>query len=101
MEFEIVGAIKIKDGLFIGDECAAQDLEFVVTNKVTRIINCAGKQIPNHWETVGVIYLTYFWLDNEKQIIFDHRDEVLNATYKFIEEAISLGDSVLVHSVRG
>ena len=38
----MIGAIKIKDGLFIGDELAAQvnssyskDLEFVVANKVT------------------------------------------------------------------
>lgn len=35
---DMIGAIKIKDGLFIGDEMAAQDLEFVVANKVTRII---------------------------------------------------------------
>ncbi len=32
-QFDIVGAIKIKDGLFIGDEVAAQDLEFIVANK--------------------------------------------------------------------
>lgn len=31
-----------------------QDLEFVITNKVTHIINCSGKQIPNHWEPIGV-----------------------------------------------
>jgi len=30
---------------------------------VTRIINCAGRQIPNHWEPIGVAYLTYYWLD--------------------------------------
>lgn len=101
MEYEIIGAIKIKDGLFLGDEFAAQDLEFVVTNKVNRIINCAGKQIPNHWETVGVQYMTFYWLENDKQIIFDHKDEVMNNTYKFIEEALLVGDSVLVHSVRG
>ena len=40
-----------------------QDLEFVVANKVTHIINCAGKQIQNHWEPIGVAYLTFFWLD--------------------------------------
>jgi hypothetical protein len=55
---DMIGAIKIKDGLFIGDELASQvrnarhffnihftvqDLEFVVANKVTHIINCAGK----------------------------------------------------------
>lgn len=36
---EFIGAIKIRDGLFIGDQLAAQDYEFVVTNKVTHIIN--------------------------------------------------------------
>lgn len=35
----MIGAIKIKDALFIGDELAAQDLEFVVNNKVTHVIN--------------------------------------------------------------
>ena len=35
----IIGAIKVKDGLFIGDELAAQDLEFLITNKVSSIIN--------------------------------------------------------------
>ena len=52
---QAVGAIKIKDGLFIGDEFAStvslpffpkfdlfKDLEFIMNNKVTRIINCAG-----------------------------------------------------------
>lgn len=81
----MIGAIKIKDGLFIGDELASQvilfltfmkyltiiflqDLEFVVANKVTHIINCAGKQIPNHWEPIGVAYLTFFWLDQDNQV---------------------------------
>ena len=74
MEVDVVGPIKIKDGLFIGDEYAAQvivfiqDLEFVVANKVTHIINTAGRQIPNHWEPIGVIYLTYYWLDADSQV---------------------------------
>jgi len=43
-------------------------LEFVVANKVTHIINCAGKQIQNHWEPIGVAYLTFFWLDQDNQV---------------------------------
>jgi len=39
-----------------------------VANKVTHIINCAGKQIPNHWEPIGVAYLTFFWLDQDNQV---------------------------------
>ncbi|TNV72288.1 hypothetical protein FGO68_gene11213 [Halteria grandinella] len=97
----MIGAIKIKDGLFIGDEFAAQDLEFVVANKVTHVINCAGKQIPNHWEPIGVSYLTFFWLDQDNQIVLDVKDEASNAIFDFIEEAHSATESVLVHSVRG
>ena len=36
---------QVKDGLFIGDELSSQDLEFVVANKVTHVINCAGRQV--------------------------------------------------------
>ena len=52
----MIGAIKIKDGLFIGDSFAAKDLEFVVANKVSKIINCAGRQIQNQWMNIGVQY---------------------------------------------
>ena len=67
---ELIGAIKVKDGLFVGDEFAAQDLEFIVANKVTRVVNCAAKQIPNHWESIGIKYLPLYWQDTEKQRIF-------------------------------
>lgn len=62
----LIGVIKIKDGLFICDELGAQDLEFVVANKVTRVINCAGTQLRNFWEAIGVMYLTLNWQDDEK-----------------------------------
>ena len=48
-----------------------QDLEFVVANKVTRVVNTAGTQLPNHWEPIGVLYLTLNWQDDEKQTLFD------------------------------
>jgi protein-tyrosine phosphatase len=99
--YEILGAVKVKDGLFIGDELAAQDLEFVVANKVTRVINCCGRQVPNHWEPIGVIYLTYFWVDADNQVVLDPRDVVANEIFRFIEEALEGAESVLIHSVRG
>ncbi|CDW80148.1 dual specificity catalytic domain containing protein [Stylonychia lemnae] len=101
MDDDMIGAIKIKDALFIGDEFAAQDLEFVVANKVTHIVNCAGKQVPNHWEPIGVAYMTFYWLDQENQILFDPSDETTNKIYDFIDGALGNAESVLVHSVRG
>lgn len=98
---EILGAVKIKDGLFVGDELSAQDLEFVVSNKVTRVVNCAGRQVPNHWEPIGVCYLTYYWVDADSQIILDQRNVIANEIFQFVEEALQATESVLVHSVRG
>lgn len=101
LAYEILGAVKVKDGLFIGDELAAQDLEFVVSNKVTRIVNCCGRQVPNHWESIGVVYLTYFWVDADNQVILDQRDVVANEIFRFVEGALEGAESVLIHSVRG
>lgn len=98
---EFIGALKVKDGLFIGDEFSAQDLEFVVANKVTHIINCASKQVANHWEAIGVKYFSLYWQDSDIQVIVDKKGQLFNKLFEFIESTLNLGESVLVHSVRG
>ena len=40
-----------------------------MANKVTQIINCAGNEVPDHWEPIGVRYLTYTWADMDNQVI--------------------------------
>ncbi|CAD8077009.1 unnamed protein product [Paramecium sonneborni] len=94
-----MGAIKVKDGIFLGDLFASQDLEFIVTNKVSRIMNCASKVISNHWEEIGIVYLSYPWTDNDQQIIFQS-DESMNSAIKFIDDALFNGESVIVLSVK-
>ncbi|CAD8063128.1 unnamed protein product [Paramecium sonneborni] len=98
---QIVGAIKIKDGLFIGDEFASQDREFIITNKVTHIINCAGTEVQNKWTLMGAKYLTFNWLEQDNEVLFDERGENVNKIFTFIEECFQQGESCLVHSVRG
>lgn len=95
---DMIGVLKIKDGLFICDELGAQDLEFVVANKVTRVVNCAGTQMPNHWEPVGILYLTLNWQDDEKQTLFDSQERIPDEIYRFMETAIANHESVLVQS---
>lgn len=84
---DFIGAIKVKDGLFIGDELAAQDFEFAVTNKVTHIINCAGREIRNYWENMGIKYLTFNWVDHDNQVILDSDDHNATMIFEFIEKA--------------
>jgi protein-tyrosine phosphatase len=73
----------------------------VVANKVTHIINCAGRQIGNYWESIGVVYLTFFWQDNENQMLFDRQEKTTRQIFDFIEAAQKRSESVLVHSVKG
>lgn len=72
----------------------------MVANKVTRVVNTAGTQLPNHWEPIGVLYLTLNWQDDEKQILFDSQEKIPDEIYKFMEEALENQESVLVQSVR-
>ncbi|CAD8186121.1 unnamed protein product [Paramecium pentaurelia] len=86
---------RIIDGLFIGDQSAAHDLEFLITNKITKVINCAGKQIPNHWESIGIEYLTYGWIESDNQYAIDH-----SRCFSFINDNLEAGEAVLVHSIK-
>lgn len=92
---------RVKDGLFVGDREASTDLEFVVENKVTRMVNCAGWSVPNSLEEIGIVYLTYNWVDAEREVILDEEDDVADEVFSFVEEALERAESVLVHSVLG
>jgi protein-tyrosine phosphatase len=55
----------------------------------------------NLWENMGVVYLTFFWMDQESQVLFDNQDKATKQIFDFIEKAQKRSQSVLVHSVRG
>ncbi len=94
-------AAKLKDGLFLGDFETAQDMEFIMANKITRIINCAGREVGNMWDRSGVKYLTYFWPETGNCVIFDESNAVLDEIYGTIEEALEAHEAVLIHSIDG
>ena len=42
-----LGAIRLCDGLYLGDVYASKDTHFLMMNKITHVINCAGKEVSN------------------------------------------------------
>jgi len=76
-------------------------LEFLAVNKISHIVNCAGHHLRNKWTQVGVKYLTFYWLDDDRQLLFDDNDQVAAEILKFIDEALQEQFGVLVHSTRG
>lgn len=92
---------KVKDGLFVGNQEAAVDLDFLAENQVSGIVNCAGRSVPNQLETMGIRYLTYNWLDNDSQIILEKGSSVVDDVTMLIETTIDRAESILVHSVYG
>ena len=110
--------MRLCDGIYLGDVFASKDTHFLVMNKITHIINCAGREIPNTEHSIvessgnskkekqtpvplGLKYLTFYWLDDDRQLIFDEQDRVPIEISKFVDEAINQGTSVLIHSIRG
>ena len=92
-----LGAVRLFDGVFMGDLFASKDSQFIYMNKVTHIINCAGKEIENEEHLIQtksgsvsspIKFLTFYWLDDDRQLIFDEDDRVPIEIVKFIDEAL-------------
>jgi protein-tyrosine phosphatase len=98
---EVVNITKIKDGFFLGDETTASNLDVIIQFKITNMVNAAGSQIINSWESIGIKYLTLNWSEHSNQILFDEKDEIANRIVNFIDDSFKSGEGLLVHSLRG
>jgi hypothetical protein len=98
---EVVNITKIKDGFFLGDENTAANLDVIIQFKITHMINAAGSQIINSWESIGIKYLTLNWSENSNQNLFDQKDEIVNRIVNFVDDSSRNGEGLLVHSMRG
>lgn len=112
LEENSITAIRVKDGIFIGNHAAASDRELLIIHKITHIINCAGEEIPDYFADdieEEFAYLSFPWHDIglggsmfiSPPIIFDSRNENLSRTVAFIDDALEKGECVLVHSRLG
>jgi len=98
---EIINISKIKDSFFIGDKVAGTNLDVLLQFKISHIINAAGNQIFNYFESVGIQYFTLYWSENPSQELFDKNDEIVDKILLFIKESLSNGEGLLIHSVKG
>lgn len=95
-------AAKIKDGLFIGDAETSQSEVFINDNKISNLINLAGRDVPNVWASHGLVYLTYNWEDRPDYRLFTgHEDSILTDMVEFVDVSIAHGISVLMFSQKG
>lgn len=103
--YELV-AVRIKDGIFAGNIVAAEDREFLEMNKISHIVNCAGGEIADFFAgSPELKYLTFPWKDTIGSVcttvLFDPVDEAITHALNFMDEAITSGSCVLVHSYFG
>jgi hypothetical protein len=96
-----INANKILDGLFIANQDAAQEIDFISSIKCAHIINCAGHSVPNNFIRLGIRYLTLRWLDCKTQLLFDSNMKTFRQIMRFIEPVINKGQAVLIHSRHG
>ena len=98
---EIINISKIKDSFFIGDKIAGTNIDVLIQFKITHILNAAGNQIMNYFESIGIHYYTLYWSENPDQKLFDSNDEIVDKILLFIRESLLNGEGLLIHSVKG
>jgi hypothetical protein len=97
-------AVRIKDGIFVGNVTAAHDEDFLTMNKCTHVVNCAGSEVRDLFN--GTIqYLTFQWKDTNSAVcttvMFDSADRNVESAIRFIDKALEAGECVLIHSYFG
>ena len=105
------GATKLTLYLFLGDADTSCDPDLLSSNHITRIVNCAGGEIPNHFapggdlshlrEAGSISYLTFHWPRSGNAVIFDVANSVLDALYTFVEGGAEEGEATLIVSSDG
>ena len=98
---EIINISKIKDSFFIGDKVAGTNIDVLIQFKISHIINAAGNQIMNYFESIGIQYYTLYWSEDPNQKLFDPNDEIVDKIISFIRESLLKGEGLLIHSVKG
>lgn len=98
-------AMKIKDGLFIGDGDTSQSEDFINDNKISNLINLAGKELPNLWASHGLVYMTFNWEDRADfklgLNLYKTNNDFISDMIEFIDVSIMHGISVLIFSRNG
>eukprot|EP01064_Diplonema_japonicum_P032660 TRINITY_DN6193_c0_g1_i4.p1 TRINITY_DN6193_c0_g1~~TRINITY_DN6193_c0_g1_i4.p1 ORF type:complete len:437 (+),score=57.74 TRINITY_DN6193_c0_g1_i4:479-1789(+) len=97
-------AVRVKDGIFVGNVAASRDPGFLGTNKVTHVINCAGMETGNTFQAYGMHYLQLHWRDAPGVQVIDAstgEGRTVKQLREFIDKPLSKGECVLIHSIFG
>ena len=98
---ELINISKIKDSFFIGDKIAGTNIDVLIQFKITHILNAAGNQIMNYFESIGIQYYTLYWSEDPIQKLFDANYEIVDKILLFIRDSFIKGEGLLIHSVKG
>ena len=86
---------KVRPQLYLGGEEIAKDKATLRALEITHILNCAATDCDNYW--AELVYLGLPLRDKSSEPI----DAFFYPCYRFISAAISSGNSVLIHCLRG
>ena len=99
---EIYSSIsKIRDGFFIGDRNKVINIDFLITFKISHVINASGIPLPYSFESIGIKYLEINWTEDppENTVIID--DDIIPNIVSFIDESDINGEGLYGFSLTG
>ncbi len=94
---KIPSANEILPNIFVGNHASALSKKFLISNKITHILNCGINLITLFEKDNNFKYLKIPLYDFEYQELEDY----VNQTNKFIEEGSNKGNKILIHCGEG
>lgn len=91
---------EITDNLFIGNFDAALDVEQLLKNRITHVLNLRSTTNRSLVEMYDEHDITFAHVAMEDSILFDMRENI-NAAISFIQVALGNGGRVLIHCYKG
>lgn len=65
---EIINISKITEGFFLGDRITATIDDVIDKFKISHIVNAAGTEIHNEFDTTTMQYLTLNWNETQSKV---------------------------------
>jgi hypothetical protein len=96
----VAEAIKIKDGLFLGNILAVQDLSFLLSNKIAHVISCqSGFVAPKRLKKIGINFSSFNVLEafTNPNMPSDEKDFLVDQLCAAMEACFDIGAGVLLY----
>ncbi|KAK2945238.1 hypothetical protein BLNAU_19814 [Blattamonas nauphoetae] len=97
----IVPLSRLMIQFYLGSKDAAISRQFITSQRITHMINCATNSVPNIVTVTQCSFLSLYLIENDVASLFDKTNKTIARICHFLDSAMEQDGIVLIHSPKG